>query len=121
MWFIWVVRAKGNSIASDFSFTFVILCTENVWFGFDFRLINGVFENYLGQRADGNFFAIVEAGEWFCFTDMLHTQIQTIQNYTVYPYLPYGFAAWHLLFAGISWPKITFPTQGFEVNRFWFE
>lgn len=83
-----------------------------------FRLINGVFENYLTQKADGNMLSIVEAGDWFCFTDLLHTQIQTIQNYTVYPYLPYSFVSWHLLFAGISWPKITFPTQSFEVNRF---
>lgn len=83
-----------------------------------FRLINGIFENYLTQKADGNMLGIVEAGEWFCFTDILHTQIQTVQNYSVYPYLPYGFVAWHLLFAGISWPKITFPTQSFEVNRF---
>lgn len=80
--------------------------------------MNGVFENYLSQKTDGNFSAIAEACEWFGFSDMLNTQIQTLQNYTVYPYLPYGFAAWHLLFAGISWPKITFPTQGFEVNRF---
>ncbi|XP_031619161.1 chromosome transmission fidelity protein 18 homolog [Contarinia nasturtii] len=78
------------------------------------RLVNGVFENYLSQKVDGNLLNITEAGEWFCFTDILNTQIQTVQNYSVYPYLPYTYVAWHLLFAGISWPKITFPTQGFE-------
>lgn len=85
---------------------------------FSHRLVNGVFENYLSQKADGNLLGVAEAGEWFCFTDLLNTQIQTVQNYSVYPYLPYTYVAWHLLFAGISWPKITFPTQGFEVNKF---
>lgn len=66
---------------------------------------------------DGNFLGIAEASEWFCFNDLIQTQIQSQQNYTVYPYLAYGFVAWHLLFARITWPKIVFPTQSFEVSR----
>lgn len=87
-------------------------------FFFFFSLVNGVYENYLSQKTDGNFWAIAEACEWFGFTDLLNAQIQSRQNYTVYPYLAYGFAAWHLLFAGISWPKINFPMKDFEVI-FW--
>lgn len=82
------------------------------------RLVNGVYENYLTQKTDGNFSAIAEACEWFGFVDLLNTQIQSLQNYTVYPYLAHSFAAWHLLFAGISWPKITFPMKDFEVIFF---
>lgn len=66
--------------------------------------------------SDSTFGGIAEALEWFCFDDLLQTQIQSQQNYSVYPYLSYGFAAWHLLFASIAWPKIVFPTQSFEVS-----
>lgn len=90
---------------------------SNLFFFSLFRLINGVFENYLTQKMpDGNFVGIAEATEWFCFDDLLQAQIQSQQNYSVYPYLSYGFVVWHLLFAGIAWPKIVFPTQGFEVS-----
>lgn len=65
---------------------------------------------------DGNFAGVADATEWFCFNDLLQTQIQSQQNYVTYPYLQYGFAAWHLLFACIAWPKIVFPTQSFEVS-----
>lgn len=93
------------------------LGNSNSFSVFQCRLINGVFENYLSQKLpNSNFFNIAAAVEWFCFSDLLFTQIHTLQNYTVYPYLPYGFAAWHLQFAGITWPKITFPIQGYEVS-----
>lgn len=81
------------------------------------RVLNGVHENYLNQKMpDANLHGITVATEWFCFTDQLQTLIQSQQNYAVYLYLSYGFAAWHLLFASLSWPKINFPTKGYEVR-----
>lgn len=81
------------------------------------RVLNGVHENYLNQKMpDANLHGLTVATEWFCFTDQLQTLIHSQQNYIIYPYLNYGFAAWHLLFASLAWPKIVFPTKGYEVS-----
>ncbi|KAH8240882.1 hypothetical protein KR026_006667 [Drosophila bipectinata] len=82
------------------------------------RLTQGVYENYLQQKMpDPNFTGVCEALKWFCFTDTLQHQISRQQNYSVYPYLQYGFVVWHLLFATLAWPKIAFPTRGFEFQQ----
>ncbi|KAH8377747.1 hypothetical protein KR093_006965 [Drosophila rubida] len=82
------------------------------------RLAQGVYENYLQQKMpDPNFNGICEALQWFCFSDALQHQISRQQNYSIYPYLQYGFVVWHLLFATLAWPKIAFPTRGFEFNQ----
>jgi len=65
---------------------------------------------------DPNFTGVCDALKWFCFTDTVQHQISRQQNYSVYPYLQYGFVVWHLLFATLAWPKIAFPTRGFEVR-----
>uniref|UniRef100_A0A6P4F1G0 Chromosome transmission fidelity protein 18 homolog n=1 Tax=Drosophila rhopaloa TaxID=1041015 RepID=A0A6P4F1G0_DRORH len=80
------------------------------------RLTQGVYENYLQQKMpDPNFTGVCDALKWFCFTDTVQHQISRQQNYSVYPYLQYGFVVWHLLFATLAWPKISFPTRGFEL------
>ncbi|XP_034666321.1 chromosome transmission fidelity protein 18 homolog [Drosophila subobscura] len=82
------------------------------------RLTQGVYENYLQQKMpDPNFKGICGALNWFCFTDVLQQKIASQQNYSIYPYLPYGFVVWHLLFATLAWPKIAFPTRGFEFTQ----
>ncbi|XP_017047709.1 chromosome transmission fidelity protein 18 homolog [Drosophila ficusphila] len=82
------------------------------------RLTQGVYENYLQQKMpDPNFTGVCEALKWFCFTDTVQHQISRQQNYSVYPYLQYGFVVWHLLFATLAWPKIAFPTRGFELQQ----
>ncbi|XP_005182707.1 chromosome transmission fidelity protein 18 homolog [Musca domestica] len=82
------------------------------------RLMQGVYENYLQQKMpDPNLNGIVEANQWFCFSDTLQRQIHQQQNYTVYPYLQYGFVIWHMLFASLAWPKINFPSKSFEFNQ----
>ncbi|ALC38865.1 cutlet [Drosophila busckii] len=82
------------------------------------RLTQGVYENYLQQKMpDPNFNGICEALQWFCFTDTLQQQISRQQIYSVYPYLQFGFVVWHLLFATLAWPKIAFPTRGFEFSQ----
>lgn len=81
------------------------------------RLMNGVFENYLKQKMpDANMTGVAEGADWFCFSDRLNQFINHKQNYSVYSYMQYGFVVWHLLFAGMAWPKITFPKQGYEVR-----
>ncbi|EDW87579.1 chromosome transmission fidelity protein 18 homolog [Drosophila yakuba] len=82
------------------------------------RLMQGVYENYLQQKMpDPNFTGVCEALKWFCFTDTVQHQISRQQNYSVYPYMQYGFVVWHLLFATLAWPKIAFPTRGFEFQQ----
>ena len=66
---------------------------------------------------DPNLKGVVEAAQWFCFSDTIQNQINHLQNYAVYPYLQYGFIVWHLLFASLAWPKINFPTKGYEVKN----
>ncbi|XP_065357892.1 chromosome transmission fidelity protein 18 homolog [Calliphora vicina] len=82
------------------------------------RLMQGVYENYLQQKMpDPNLNGIVQATQWFCFSDTVQSQINHLQNYTVYPYLQYGFVIWHLMFASLAWPKINFPTKGYEFQQ----
>lgn len=81
------------------------------------RLMQGVYENFLKQKMpDPDLVGVVEACHWFCFSDILNQQINHLQNYTLYPYLQFPFVVWHLLFASMSWPQITFPHQGFDVS-----
>ncbi|XP_055590916.1 chromosome transmission fidelity protein 18 homolog [Uranotaenia lowii] len=82
------------------------------------RLMQGVFENYLHQRMpDPNMAGAAEAGSWFCFNDRIQQQVNHLQNYSIYPYLTYAFVMWHYLFAGLAWPKINFPSKGFENSQ----
>lgn len=82
------------------------------------RLTTGVYENYLAQKMpDPNMVGVAQASHWFCFTDSLNSQIQHKQNYTVYPYLQYGFIVWHMLFASTRMAKIKFPVQSFEHSQ----
>lgn len=81
-----------------------------------FRLLTGVYENYLKQKMpDPNMTGVAEANEWFCFSDRIQQYINQHQNYSVYPYLQFGFVVWHFLFASMAWPKIHFPNQSYEV------
>ncbi|XP_055641779.1 chromosome transmission fidelity protein 18 homolog [Toxorhynchites rutilus septentrionalis] len=82
------------------------------------RLMQGVFENYLHQKMpDPNMTGAAEAGEWFCFNDRVQQMIHHQQNYSIYPYLAFGFISWHFLFAGLAWPKINFGNQGFKNSQ----
>lgn len=65
---------------------------------------------------DPNLEGVVEATDWFCFNDSVQTKINSVQNYSIYPYLDFGFVIWHYLFATMAYPKITFPQKGFEVS-----
>ncbi|XP_058059277.1 chromosome transmission fidelity protein 18 homolog [Anopheles bellator] len=82
------------------------------------RLMQGVYENYLHQKMpDADMCGVAEATEWFCFNDRLQRTVNQLQNYSVYPYLAYAFVMWHYLFATLSWPKINFPSKGYEHSQ----
>lgn len=81
-------------------------------------LMQGIFENYLQQKMPDPYLnAVAEATDWFCFSDVVQHHIQHLQNYTVYPYLQYGFVVWHLLFATLAYPNVSFPMRGNEFNQ----
>ncbi|XP_050076845.1 chromosome transmission fidelity protein 18 homolog [Anopheles maculipalpis] len=82
------------------------------------RLMQGVYENYLHQKMpDADMCGVAEATEWFSFNDRLQRTVNQLQNYAIYPYLAYAFVMWHYLFATLAWPKINFPSKGFEHSQ----
>lgn len=60
---------------------------------------------------------MAEGIDWFCNFDKTIRIINTFHNYSLYPYLPYSFAAWHCLFATFTWPKITYPSSEYDVSN----
>lgn len=81
------------------------------------RLAQGVFENYLNMKLrDSSLNGLVKGLDWFSTTDLLNTEILSSQNYILMPYMSYAFAVWHVLFAGLSWPKIQYPNTAYEVS-----
>ncbi|KAF0755680.1 chromosome transmission fidelity protein 18 [Aphis craccivora] len=81
------------------------------------KLSQGIFENYLIlKHKDSSLTNITEGLEWFCNFDKMMHVINSSQNYSLFPYLPYNFAAWHCLFATFTWPKITYPSAAYEAT-----
>lgn len=81
------------------------------------RLMNGVYENFLGQKfSDNTMLGTAESLDWFSYSDRIQRMIQQLQNYQIYPYLPFGFVVWHFNFGSLSWPQLQFPSKGFEVS-----
>jgi chromosome transmission fidelity protein 18 len=82
------------------------------------RLMQGVYENYLQQKmADPDLTSVAAATDWFCYNDRLQTEINHTQNYSTYPYLAFAFVVWHLSFSSMAWPKLHYPSKGFEVSE----
>ncbi|XP_066992527.2 chromosome transmission fidelity protein 18 homolog [Anabrus simplex] len=84
----------------------------------DYNLLSqGVFENYLNMKLRDSRMEGISLGlEWFCTTDILLEKINSTQNYTLLPYLPYSFVVWHFLYSSFSWPKITYPHASYEAT-----
>uniref|UniRef100_A0A2S2NZK5 Chromosome transmission fidelity protein 18 n=1 Tax=Schizaphis graminum TaxID=13262 RepID=A0A2S2NZK5_SCHGA len=81
------------------------------------KLSQGIFENYLILKPkDSSLTNIAEGLEWFCNFDKTMHVINSSQNYSLFPYLPYNFATWHCLFATFTWPKITYPSAAYEAT-----
>lgn len=73
--------------------------------------MNGVHENFL---VNSQFKSIPDGVEWFIFFDTINTVINQQQNYTLYPYIMQSFTKWHLLFGSYQYPKLHFPSKGYE-------
>ncbi|XP_034234267.1 chromosome transmission fidelity protein 18 homolog isoform X2 [Thrips palmi] len=81
------------------------------------RLAQGVFENYPNMRLrDSSLNGIVKGLDWFSSVDLLNTEILSSQNYILMPYMSYAFAVWHILYAGLAWPKINYPNASYEAS-----
>ncbi|XP_059476383.1 chromosome transmission fidelity protein 18 homolog isoform X1 [Neocloeon triangulifer] len=81
-------------------------------------LSQGVYENYLHMKMkETGLRSIIYGSAWFCYFDFFNTLIKQQQNYAVMCYLPYCFITWHLLYAGLAWPKINFPSKHIEVKN----
>lgn len=108
--------AALTTLTPDLRLNYVI---EMVYKSYDYeKLMQGVFENYLHQKQpDPNLIGITEAADWFSYDDQLQTVIHHTQNYSIYGYLAYSFAAWHFLFATLAWPKINFPSKSYEMSQ----
>lgn len=82
------------------------------------KLMTGIHENFLRQKfQDTTMEGIVEANRWFIFNDSVQTKINRLQNYSIYPYLTYGFVCWHFVFGSLSYPYITYPQKQYEVSQ----
>ncbi|CAB0014814.1 unnamed protein product [Nesidiocoris tenuis] len=93
-----------------------VLRTVQSYGDFD-RLGIGVFENYARVRpTEASLFDVIKGLSWFVFNDVVFSQIQSSQNYAVYPYLPWAFVQWHMLFASIQRPKLAYPTAFYDAT-----
>lgn len=82
------------------------------------RLAQGVFENYPQmQIKEASLIGLCEALNWFCYTDKINKSIMSEQNYSLTPYLPYAFVVWHFQFSSLTYPKIKYPNEGYEVRQ----
>ncbi|KAG5674297.1 hypothetical protein PVAND_004275 [Polypedilum vanderplanki] len=82
------------------------------------KLWTGIFENFPKQNySDSKLDNLVESASWFCFNDCLQNKINSLQNYIIYPYLQFAFAAWHFNFSTMKFPQITYPHKQFEVSQ----
>lgn len=81
------------------------------------RLAQGVFENYPNMRLrDSSLNGLVKGLDWFSSIDLLNTEILSSQNYILMPYMSYAFAVWHILYAGLAWPRINYPNASYEAS-----
>lgn len=81
------------------------------------RLMQGVYENFLVQKfSDNTMLGTAESIDWFSYSDRIHRMINQLQNYQIYPYLPFGFVVWHFNFGSLNWPQLHYPSKGFEVS-----
>ncbi|XP_012263306.2 chromosome transmission fidelity protein 18 homolog [Athalia rosae] len=81
-------------------------------------LVRGVFHNYpeIAFR-DDQMETVARSLSWFQLYDELSTVVMSQQAWNLMPYTNYAFVDWHLDFAGVQNPKLTFPTATSEVNQ----
>lgn len=81
------------------------------------KLIQSLFDNYINVNfRDPRFELIHEGPEWLCFTDQLLTTVQHLQNYSLYPYLPFIAPAFHRVFSVVPYTKMVFQNSFLEAR-----
>lgn len=60
--------------------------------------------------------AVCMALDWLAFSDLLGEAVMHNQNFSLFRYLPFLPAAFHLLFAATSVPRINYPNSHYEVG-----
>lgn len=81
------------------------------------KLIQSLFDNYVNTNfKDPRFELIHEGPEWLCFTDELLSTVHRLQNYSLYPYLPYVAPAFHKVFSVVPYTKMVFQNSFLEAR-----
>ncbi|XP_065332874.1 chromosome transmission fidelity protein 18 homolog [Cloeon dipterum] len=112
-----IVKPKNSSDTSQRGRMHRILKIVQNYGEYEF-LSQGVFENFLHMKTrETGLRSIVYGSSWFCQFDLFNAMIKQQQNYALMPYLPYCFTMWHLLYASLSWPKISFPSKHIEAKN----
>uniref|UniRef100_A0A8C9VEL6 Chromosome transmission fidelity protein 18 homolog n=1 Tax=Scleropages formosus TaxID=113540 RepID=A0A8C9VEL6_SCLFO len=79
------------------------------------KLTNGLHDNFLSMKLkDPSLRGVCLALEWLSFSDLLNEAVMHLQNFSLMRYLPFLPAAFHLLFAATSVPRINYPNSQYE-------
>ncbi|KAL4659108.1 hypothetical protein GN956_G3456 [Arapaima gigas] len=79
------------------------------------KLTNGLYDNFLSMKLkDPSLRGVCQALEWLSFSDLLNEAVMHLQNFSLARYLPFLPAAFHLLFAATSVPRISYPNSQYE-------
>ncbi|XP_061088741.1 chromosome transmission fidelity protein 18 homolog [Conger conger] len=79
------------------------------------KLAQGLYDNFLSMKLkDPSLRGVCLALEWLGFSDILGETMMHGQNFSLMRYLPFLPAAFHLLFAATSIPRISYPNSQYE-------
>ncbi|KAI1896113.1 hypothetical protein AGOR_G00091470 [Albula goreensis] len=79
------------------------------------KLTQGLYDNFLNMKVkDHSLNSVCLALEWMGFCDILNETMLHGQNFSLMRYLPFLPAAFHLLFAATSVPRINYPNSHYE-------
>ncbi|KAM7313264.1 chromosome transmission fidelity protein 18 homolog [Ixodes scapularis] len=81
------------------------------------KFVQALFDNYVHVNfKDPNFQTIQQGPEWLCFVDGLLNTVHRLQNYSLYPYLPYVAPAFHCAFSVLPYTKMVFQNSFLEAR-----
>ncbi|XP_019614047.1 PREDICTED: LOW QUALITY PROTEIN: chromosome transmission fidelity protein 18 homolog [Branchiostoma belcheri] len=82
------------------------------------KTCQGLFENYLEAKFKDTYLDAVTMGcDWLGFYDLVNNIISHIQTFILMRYIPYTFVAFHMLFAGSTAPKLSYPSSQYECHQ----
>ncbi|XP_077506370.1 chromosome transmission fidelity protein 18 homolog isoform X1 [Amblyomma americanum] len=109
--------AFGKAVKNPDGERFDSLVRSAQGFGDYEKVIQALFDNYVNVSfKDPRFELIHEGPEWLCFTDELLATVHRLQNYSLYPYLPFVAPAFHRVFSVVPYTKMTFQNSFIEAR-----